>query len=401
MNDVAHFTSAPAISPYPSLHAVEFTGARPDFRRLVLRGAMLELVTFGFYRFWLATDMRRHLWSHTVVDGDGLEYTGKPKELLIGFLFALAILLPIYVAYFWVGIEAERMQTWASAPLFLFFYLFAQFALYRARRYRVTRTVWRGVRFGMGGSGLAYVGRFCLWTLAMMFTLGLLLPWRQASLERYKMRHTAYGSLQGRFEGTGWGLFKRVWVIWLGGVATIVLVGLLGLTGPGAIAAPFIIIGVLPFLYAAYKATEWGWWVSGIRFGEVAFESNLSRGALIDLYWKVIGWSVLLIFLLGTWVTGVIMGAALMDSSSLDFPTKAAVAAQTIPVLIGLGLGYLLLALCAGAIMRIYLTRDLWARLAESATVHNLAAVEATVGQGAMASAIGEGFADSIDIGGF
>ena len=61
----------------------------------------------------------------------------------------------------------------------------------------------------------------------------------------------------------------------------------------------------------------------------------------------------------------------------------------------------LVLALCAGAIMRIYLTRDLWARLAASATVHNLAAVEAMVGQGQMASAIGEGFADSIDIGGF
>jgi len=41
-----------------------FTGNNGVFRRLVTRGALLELITFGFYRFWLTTDIRRHLWSH-------------------------------------------------------------------------------------------------------------------------------------------------------------------------------------------------------------------------------------------------------------------------------------------------------------------------------------------------
>jgi hypothetical protein len=36
----------------------------------VTRGAGLELITAGFYRFWLATDIRRHLWSNTLIDGD-------------------------------------------------------------------------------------------------------------------------------------------------------------------------------------------------------------------------------------------------------------------------------------------------------------------------------------------
>ena len=130
-----------------------------------MRGALLELVTLGFYRFWLATDMRRHLWSNTSVNGDAPEYTGTAKELLIGFLFALAILAPIYLIYFLVGLEAERLQAFASIPLGLFFYLFAQFAIYRARRYRLTRTVWRGVRFWMTGSGVSYAWRAGLWGL--------------------------------------------------------------------------------------------------------------------------------------------------------------------------------------------------------------------------------------------
>src|SRR6202166_5393737 len=108
----------PSPPPLPPA-LVSFSGDRSEFRRLVTRGALLELITFGFYRFWLATDIRRHLWSHTSLDGDAPEYTGRGRELLIGFLFALAILVPIYLVYTLVGIEAERAKAFASVPLLL------------------------------------------------------------------------------------------------------------------------------------------------------------------------------------------------------------------------------------------------------------------------------------------
>jgi uncharacterized membrane protein YjgN (DUF898 family) len=400
MNDVSAFSAVPSVAP--SAHQrLEFTGNRGDFVRLVLRGAMLELVTFGFYRFWLATDMRRHLWSNTLVAGDAPEYTGTPKELLLGFLFAVAILLPVYVASFLLGIEAERMESYGSAPLILFFYLFAQFAIYRARRYRVTRTIWRGVRFGMGGSGLVYVLRWALWTLASMLTLGILFPWRQAALERYKMSHTSYGPLQGRFDGTGGDLFKSVWWIWLLGLGGISLFVIIPAVALQAAPALLIVPVALVFVYAAYKATEWRWWLNGIRLGEVSVESDLTRGELIGIYWKVIGWGALILVGLGAWFVGVTTVYASVIGFSGDWGQKLALGAQHIPIFVAVIASYLLAALAAGAVLRIYLTRDLWVRLAESATVHNLAAMEAVAGQAGMASAIGEGFADNIDIAGF
>src|SRR6202043_1231330 len=211
------------VPQHPPHLPVAFSGDRKQFFHLVLRGAALELITVGFYRFWLATDIRRHLWSNTLIEGNAAEYTGRGKELLIGFLFAIAIIVPIYLAYFLVGLEAERAKAFASFPLFLFFYLFGQFAIYRARRYRLTRTVWCGVRFWMSGSGLAYAGRAALWGLLMILTLGLILPWREAALERYKMRHSYYGDLQGSFEGTGWEFFKRGWWLWLVAMVPLVL----------------------------------------------------------------------------------------------------------------------------------------------------------------------------------
>ena len=218
--------------------------------------------------------MRRHLWANTVVDGDAAEYTGRGRELLIGFLVALAILVPIYLGYFLIGLEAERYQAFASIPLVVFFYLFGQFAIYRARRYRLTRTVWRGVRFWMKGSGWIYALQASLWGVLTALTLGLALPWRTAALERYKMRHSFYGDLQGSFEGRGWEFFKRGWWLWL--------------------LAPLYLTPLAPFLYGAFKAVEWRWWLSGIRFGGVRVELTMRRSELIGLYWKVIGWIVVL-----------------------------------------------------------------------------------------------------------
>src|SRR6476469_2218634 len=265
-----------AVVPPALPGSVSFFGERGEFRRLVTRGALLELITVGFYRFWLTTDIRRHLWSHTTVDDDSFEYTGRGKELLIGFLFALAILVPVYLAYFLISVEVARFKAFASFPLLAFFYLFGQFAIYRARRYRLTRTVWRGVRFWMTGSGWAYAARAALWGLLMLLTLGLILPWRTAALERYKMRHSFYGDLQGSFEGRGWDFFKRGWWLWL--------------LAPIAI----YVSPLAPFVYGAFKAVEWRWWLSGIRFGGVRVESTMRRSELIGLYWKVIGWIVVL-----------------------------------------------------------------------------------------------------------
>ena len=373
----------PASQPPPLPAPVAFSGDRGEFRRLVTRGAGLEFVTFGFYRFWLATDMRRHLWANTHIDGDAAEYTGRGKELLIGFLFALAILVPIYLAYFIVGVEIERLKAFASVPLFLFFYLFGQFAIYRARRYRLTRTVWRGVRFWMTGSGWAYAGRAALWGLLMMFTLGLILPWREAALERYKMRHSYYGDLQGSFEGSGWEFFKRGWWLWL--LAPIA----------------FYVLPLAPFVYGAFKAVEWRWWLSGIRFGGVRLESTMRRGALIGLYWKYVGWIFLLgaVFIAYLALSAVVVAS--LDGMSLAQFSKPQVFLKSIPLLALAGLGYLALVLGINVVMRVYLLRDLWVRVQASTTVYNVQAAANVSALGDLANALGEGFADGLDVAGF
>jgi uncharacterized membrane protein YjgN (DUF898 family) len=373
----------PPPSPVPPPMPVAFSGSRSEFFHLVKRGAALELVTLGFYRFWLLTDIRRHLWSNTLVDGDAAEYTGRGKELLIGFLVALAILVPIYLGYLLIGLEAEHYQAFASIPLFLFFYLFGQFAIFRARRYRLTRTIWRGVRFWMTGSGWIYALQASLWGLLSAVTLGLALPWRMAALERYKMRHSYYGDLQGSFEGRGWEFFKRGWWLWL--LAPVAMV----------------VYPLAPFIYGAFKAVEWRWWLSGIRFGGVRIESSLPRSALIGLYWKVIGWIVVLGLVFSAYAAA---AAALVASMSgepfAEFFTSQEFS-KSIPLLALMGLGYLVFALAMNVVIRVYLMRDLWVRVLGSVNISGLEAAADVAARGEMANALGEGFADGLDVGGF
>ena len=375
MNDVALLRGLARRS-----QRITFVGERRDFFRLVCRGALLELLTAGFYRFWLATDIRRALWSGTAVDGHAPEYTGTAKELLIGFLFALAILAPIYFLYFLIGIEAERAKAFASIPLVLFFYAFGQFAIFRARRYRATRTVWRGVRFWMSGSGWAYSWRACLWGILTLLTLGLALPWRQSALERYKMRHLHYGDLPARFDATGWGLFKQTWWLWL----------------------LSLLVVTLPWTYPAYKAVQWRWWILGIRFGEVRFESDLRTRGLMGLYWRVIGWITLLVIADVILIVIVTTAVLLMGGKAAGASAMLLFLRQHSYLALGVNIAnYLVLVLCFGVIIRLYLMRGVWERVVSSTTAHNLEQADDVRVAGAPASALGEGFADSLDVAGF
>ncbi len=99
--------------------------------------------------------------------------------------------------------------------------MLGQYAIYRARRYRLTRTVYRGLRFHQEGSAWVYAIRAVLWWSLTLVTLGLAYPFQLASLERYKMRHTFYGDLGGRFDGAGWRLFLRGLPMWLVVVAPL------------------------------------------------------------------------------------------------------------------------------------------------------------------------------------
>ena len=273
----------------------QFFGSTREYWRILSRDAPALIATLGLYRFWVSTDVRRYLWSHTNLAGEQLDYTGDPLELLVGFLVLLVVLAPLAAIVSVLGIITGNLDEVAYLPLVMLLPL-GILVLYQARRYRVNNTVFRGLRFHQTGSAWVYALLTLLWLAVIVVTLGLGYPWARAGLERYKMRHTFYGDVQGSFEGSGWVLFKRGATLWAVVGAGALLLGLLhaGAT-PDALVSAMIVASILGALaYPVFRAIGLRWRIAGMRFGTLSLTSELSTWSLYKAYLKLFGWLVLL-----------------------------------------------------------------------------------------------------------
>jgi uncharacterized membrane protein YjgN (DUF898 family) len=423
-------TAAPAPLPGsttpPAPPPVRFNGTTEAYVWMLVRGSALLAVTLGIYRFWLNTDVRRFLWSKTEVAGESLEYTGTAVELLIGFLIGLAILIPLYVVFFVIALNMGPVGQFASVIGFVLLALFGQYAVYRARRYRLTRTVYRGVRFHQTGSAVRYAFCAMFWWVMMILTLGLAYPFMQAQLERYKMRHTFYGNLQGAFAGSGFRLFLRGLLMWILVVTPFVfgVAAALGtidwpafaeaadISDPDELlrqlakvkgakeAAVFGGTGVglstmfAFFLYPFFQAMVLRWWMSGLRLGGLTFTSKLRKRRIYGAYARFIGISMLYSMAVGI--------AAGIVGLSFTIAAKAAgdnAALQITGAVLSIGL-YVIAMLGYSVIYRATVQLSTWRLCVQSLDLAGLAVLDTVKAEGGPSSAVGEGLADALNVGG-
>jgi uncharacterized membrane protein YjgN (DUF898 family) len=128
----------------------------------------LTIVTLGIYGFWGRTEVRKRVWSSVRLAGEPLEYTGTGKELFLGFLFVLGV---VFVPLFLLGVGSQFLPKPLSyivqAALYGIGFYLVGVAMYRARRYRLSRTNWRGIRGALVGNSWGY-GWTSFWTLLIM-----------------------------------------------------------------------------------------------------------------------------------------------------------------------------------------------------------------------------------------
>ncbi len=418
-------TTVDASIPPASAGAVKFLGKEAAYWRLRVKGAGLLLLTLGIYRFWFATDVRRYLWSNTEIGGETLEYTGLAAELLGGFLLAVAILVPLYTAIACAALALDTAERAILATAFVLLVLLSQLALYRARRYRLTRTVFRGVRFDQHGPAWRYALYALLWWTLAVVTLGLAYPWVQASLQRYKMRHTSYGDLAGGFAGSGSALFLRWLPIWLAVIGPIVLAVLalgrvvdwdalnramaagsgdpLGLLAGavgfhrvfylGAAALGTSLVAAV-LLYPLFAAIVMRWWMSGLRFGAVEVRSRLKSAQVYRIYLRFLRY--ILPFMLVVMAAG---GLAVFATTMLIGSSRDSMLAELLASAMTLAI-YVVIVLGASTIYQVTVTFAMWRLAAQSAELEGAAALDGVRASGAPSSALGEGLADALGVGG-
>lgn len=428
--------------------APRYVGGRWRLFGIALGRAFITILTLGVGRFWMITRLRRHFWSSIEIAGAPLEYTGRAIELLIGFLIALVV-LAVYLMVVNLALTFVGLSFFQGNPLALQLPLvallpFVPWARYRARRYILARTRWRGIRFGMDPGAWGYAARALGWGLLTWLTLGFLYPLMQMKLARYTADRSWFGDL--RFEQRGhWTPLLRNWLmVWLplpllmvvGGLWAASEFGGLGfdaLDGAGAaddaadetpdasmpLDDPFIGFGAALGAVALYFWMMFAW----ARYRVFSFRylnSNKVLGGRTWFEFRLGVWRVIAVYLVGGLAIqfGVVLFAALggliavgltqaagveLDRAALDALFSGE--APDIDGLTALGLilaAYLPAIAGAMALGKAFITHPLIAETAATTTIHGLPHVERARQRAHDRQAEAGGFADALgaDVGG-
>lgn len=286
---------------------------------LYIMNMVLTFLTLGIYRFWGKTRIRRYLWGNLEVLGDRLEYTGTGKELFLGFLLVFfVILLPLFggiavIDNMLIGVNEDARVVLALVQFVLILF-FIGVAFFRARRYRLTRTYWRGISGAQTGSAVKYGLMNLAAQVINIFTVWLAMPATTVWLKRYEMKHTWVGDEQPEFTPSVKKLYGPFLVPWICVAASSGLFLMMAVplilkleTGEKPSHDELMLIGgmiglgyalIIPFALSMwwYRGKVYNHFVSATRFHGHDFASTISG---LSYMWLALTNSLLVVVTLG------------------------------------------------------------------------------------------------------
>ncbi|MGB5863314.1 MAG: DUF898 family protein [Sulfitobacter sp.] len=416
---------------------VGFVGNRSALFWLALKSGFWTVLTLGFYRFWMKTRLRRWYWSSIRPGGHPLEYVGDPWEKLLGFFIAVVILT------FYIGI-VNLLLMFVSFSVFesSFVGYFASFlgvipiwfyAQYRARRYVLGRTRWRGVRFGLEPGAWGYAWRALVHWLITICTAGILWPRMTFWLEKYKTDRTFFGSAK-LVQGGRWVMLYRaaiplmwavtltaslvLWLIWFdpliprtNGPVEDLLIGMGAAVDLGFLPyswdRPLRLLAfgpaVMLLIYGAvhYRFVSKRMMADHKRAEGVGMRSNLNglRISMIYVLGTTIAYLILLVGVLG--VVGVAVGL-LGPDAFLEAQIGTADPLGNLPRWLSVGLIavlYLAVFLIWGVLHHTFVTYPLMRHMAVTLSLVNVAGLAGVSQRARDEFAEAEGFAEALDLG--
>lgn len=386
-----------------------FYGTRWGLFGVLLPGYILILFTLGIYRFWQVTAKRRYYWGQTSIDGDALEYSGTSMQLLVGFLIALVFFLPLYVLFFYLSTQAPEYALYGYGSAAVFLYFLAGYASFRARRFRLSRTFWRGIRFGQSGNAWAYALRRFLWTILVILTAGLAYPFMTAGLWRYRYNHTWYGDRQFSFSGSWRTIAAPFYInyfilaVLIGGAVYLAskangsnsdaMAGILFLSF-----MPICVVAGLIYLHIKSRFTSR--LMSSVSAGRARLQVHIRARSLLWMYLfyalMFVLVSALFAVIFGLFVGGFMR--PMLEEQSLDISQIAQIGWAN---LVGFGLIYLALLAAYGALAETIIGLGYWRMVARGTFIEDAQDLRTVRAHGEESPVTGEGLADALNVGAY
>ncbi|MRU14709.1 DUF898 domain-containing protein [Roseovarius sp. A21] len=383
-----------------------YAGQRKSLFNIAVVTALLTTLTFGIYRFWAKTRVRRYIWS-SVSDGrDSFEYTGTGLEKLLGFLVAVVI-LAVYLGVVQMGLyyfgmtlfiepqtpEQTMMQSMAVVITALAVVPLVFFAKYRVRRYKMARTRWRGIRFGMDKGAWGYAARAMMHWVLTILSLGLLLPWQTLRLERYMTDRSWYGDAPFQQGGKWTALLPMMGHIYMG---LAIVVGGGALAGMMALPTEGMMLSGLGFVWfiagiVLYRVKAFCYLTNSKTLdGNIHFDAQVDTVSLVaTVFLGALAAALITGFVFGALGVGIfvlVVPAAMLGQGAMFIATVAVVAA------------YLLALAITNSLALVWVVQPIIDQVVESITVHNADELQFIEQRSFDEGADAEGFADALDL---
>ncbi len=278
-----------------TIYRFSFHGVGGTLFGIQIVNVFLTLLTLGIYHFWAKVRVRKYLFSQTECAGDRLAYEGIAKELFVGFLRAFFIfgipyfLLVLTPQFFELTSLQQAITQWISGGILLFF---IPIAVISTRRYRLSRTSWRGVRFSFRGRVGEFVKLYVKGVLLSVLTLGTYYPYYQTERQAYLTSHSFLGNLPFGFRGKGSALIPCFATTMFVAVLTVLIV--FTLPPPifpwGGKSSSFAVLGSLLLtlliigpLWVWFTARKYQYFWNQTTLGSARFRSSVTVRPLLNL----------------------------------------------------------------------------------------------------------------------
>jgi len=270
----------------------------------------LTLITLGVYYFWGKVRVRRYLFSQTEFAGDRFAYYGAGEELLIGFLKAAVVFgLPLGLLHVVRNLPGVGAGVKAVAAVLMYgtFWVLLAVATVGGRRYRLSRTSWRGIRFSFRGRTGEFLKLSLQGLCLTAITLGLYYPFLVTRRYDFLTSHSYFGSQQFHFDGRGrdvLGIYCAQFMTLLLSVLLVVFVAtpLLPVSWV-VVGLPLLLLLTGGFWWCSFSAAKQRYFWAHTSLSTARFHSTVAGRRLFSLY---LGNLLLLLFTLGLgWPWGV------------------------------------------------------------------------------------------------
>ena len=234
------------------MKALSFDGSGFEYFKIWIVNMLLTIVTLGLYHPWAKVRKQRYFYGNTKLEGRNFDYHATGKQLFIGYLISMGLLI--------VYIVIQQISPILSAILLVVFLLALPWIIWRSIKFNMSVTSFSNVRFGFdGGLGGAY---FVYMLMPIITFISLYLP------------------------------------IVIVAATTWFLGGSLGVVA-GVVTGLAVIISVIFvfFMYGLLKQKSNSYFINASRYGQGQFSTQLKAGVFAKIAAKTLGLSLLVLIL--------------------------------------------------------------------------------------------------------